>query len=159
MKLYYFMLIAIGIMYTFGVAGINTESHNILTMLGTGEHGNETAIVNPDVDDSITDPRKIPEQTNFWSLIKLGLVVGLGLITFGILAGGNRSEGVVYALAAGFAVAIFVMFVFDFYSILTYMGELTSWSGWIFHLTWILIMFELVGFALSLVQFVVGGGD
>jgi hypothetical protein len=48
------------------------------------------------------------------------------------------------------------MFAIDIYSVLKLMYSITGGAGWIFNISWIIIVPFLFGFGYSLVQFIMG---
>lgn len=150
---YYFIIIAIGIMFTLNLAGIDTGSHQLLDkFIGIGT--NASVNINPDM--TGTSAGDISSANNFWDAFKIFLVVALVLSAIGVAAGGQRAEAAVTAIMAGMGAIIWTMFAIDFLSILQLMYRITGGIGWEFNLTWIIIVPFLVGFAYSLIKLVQG---
>lgn len=151
MKLFYFLIIAIGIMFTLGIAGIDTGSNRVIDMLwGDGISTN----VNPSV--SGTSATELTNATDFWGMTKLFFLIAIGLSLAGAFLGGQRSEAAINAVASGAATFIFTMFVLDIFSVLKLMYSITGGVGWIFNITWIIIIPFLFAFGYSLFQFIMG---
>jgi len=164
MKLYYFMIIAVGLMWTFHLAGIQTGSSHILDNI-QGLWLNETD-VNPisadnsssyDVKD-VVDPSRIVDKSTYWAMISLALsvLVAIGGLKEVKILGSGISMNIIASVTAGVATFICSMFAFDFFSIAYYMNQITGGRGWEYYLTWILIFPILVGFVFSLIEFVQG---
>jgi len=175
MKLYYFMIIAIGLMFTFNLAGIDTGNHNILVHLGF-ENNNISNLsgveLKPDIGNISIESSDIARPSNLKSKIKhitddatlwwsfaVAMAVIFGLAIAGSIriagSGFNTSAGI-YVITAGVSIFIFYMFAFDFLSILRYMKEITGGTGWEYYLVWILIFPFIVGFAFELIKFIQG---
>ena len=161
MKLYYFMLIIVGLMYTFHLAGIETGSNNVLSRI-EGLNLNSTDVV-PELNDSQEyETRDIINANSWWWALTIALSVFVGINLAGsvkIFGSGFDASALTSAIIAGVATYICSLFTFDFFSLLLYMKEINcdaSGCGWQFHLTWILIMPILFGFAFSLIEFIQG---
>lgn len=150
MKLFYFMIIAIGIMFTFQIAGINTGSNLLLDKF----IGGTTTNIDPTV--SGTSPSDIAGASNFWIMLNILFAVAIALSIVGAVLGGQRSESAINALVAGAATFIWSMFAIDFWSILKLMSSVTGGSGWEYWLVWIIIVPFEVGFGYSLINFIQG---
>ena len=101
------------------------------------------------------------------SVLWLAVIVALGAfaLTNKISAGGFSFQGSRESIMAAFATGIYVFFMSDLFSIVSKVGESTcpigatiSACGWEYWVIWALIMPLLVGYAISLIQFV-GGTD
>lgn len=160
MKLYYFMIIAIGLMYTLSLAGVDTASSRVLDSL-TSENLTDTD-VNPSVSDysDVTDSSSILNYLtqNWWVIMAIVLALGIFASSIeGIRVFGSGVEiNPMNAIISGVAAAIWFMFAVDFFSILVLMREVTGGTGWEFHLTWILVVPFLFGFGYSLIKFMQG---
>lgn len=157
MKLYYFVIIAIGLMFTFHLAGIETGSGRILDML-TSENVSNTIVDYDEADYTGADTGDILNNNSWWVVLAVAFTTLIALAGFrGIrVAGFGLEVNPMNAIVAAVASAIFTMFALDFFSILIHMHEITGGTGWQYHLTWILIVPILFGFALSLIQFIKG---
>jgi len=164
MKLYYFMVIAIGLMWTFHLAGIQTGSSHILNSI-QGLWLNETD-VNPvssgngssyEVYD-VVNPSRALDKSTYWAMISLALsvLVAIGGLKEVKILGSGISMNPIASVTAGVATFICSMFAFDFFSIVHYMNQITGGTGWEYYLTWVLIFPILVGFVFSLIEFVQG---
>lgn len=135
MKIYYFTVIAIGLMFTLNLAGINTGSHQILTLIGgTGK-----------IDYN---------ATQLWTYIIIALVAFTVLtsVSIGNFAINKTTESVV----AGLMYAIFGFFVADMYSIVSLVGSLTNYTGWEYWVVWAVIVPIMAGYGLSLIEYIRG---
>ena len=160
MKLYYFMLIAVGLMYVFYLGGIDTGSGKILASLDVvvDSNSNNTVNLDPSIDAEGLEASNIKSNSKYiWGALIMFLIL---VMVFSALSSFQvGSSGVVFnfeGFVAGIAAFLWAIFSLDFYSILTKMYQVTGGIGWEFHLTWILIVPFLVGFALSIIQFVKG---
>jgi len=171
MKLYYFMIIAIGLMFTFNLAGIDTGSSNIFKALGIGNNNvsnisnvdvypdlsNESNNVSYEVRD-VVNPKDKLGKSYFWYMIAIALAVlvltsgvtGVKILGFGV------QLNLVNSISAGVATFILAMFAYDFFSIVRYMAEITGGTGWEYYLVWILIFPFLATFAFQLIKFIQG---
>lgn len=101
------------------------------------------------------------------SVLWLAVIVALAAfaLTNKISAGGFSFQGSRESVMAAFAAGIYVFFMSDLFSIVSKVGESTCpvgaairACGWEYWVIWALIMPLLVGYAISLIQFV-GGSD
>jgi hypothetical protein len=143
MKVYYFTVIAIGIMFTLGLAGIDTNSSQILNFIS----GNNLELWH-----------------NSAFIIYLGAFF-VSVIAIGIITGSVSSP------IAGFMSAIYVIFFADLISIVRYIGTLTctniipatnTCAGLYYHtfeywVAWGLIVPLLIGYLIAVVEFIRGG--
>ncbi len=131
-------------MFILTIGGIETSSSKIISSIGG------------------TGP-------SFWASSVLWLAVAVSLAAFAltnkISAGGFSFQGSRESIMAAFAAAIYVFFMSDLFSIVSKVGESTCpigaglrACGWEYWVIWALIMPLLVGYAISLIQFV-GGSD
>lgn len=171
MKLYYFMIIAIGLMFTFNLAGIDTGSHKIFQLIGL-QNNNVSNIsdvdIVPDVNVSITkedivNPSGVASRIKSSMTIWLSVVIAIAIMFLSAVMGGVSIAGsgvntssIVYVITSGVATFILSMFAFDFFSIVRYMAEITGGTGWEYYLVWILIFPFLATFAFQLIKFIQG---
>ena len=151
MKVYYFMIIAVGLMFLFNLAGIETGSNQIFDLFQVNL--NQTANIHPTV--TATDITIIDNASTFWIALAAAILL-FGATTIKISAGFASLQITTEAVLAALSGFIFVVFATDFLSILNYMRIVTGGTGWEFHLTWILIVPFLIGFALSIIQLIKG---
>ena len=160
MKLYYFMIIAIGLMYAFSLTGIETIGSRTLGMLVNNNITDTN--VNPDVADytGVTESSGILNYLtqNWWIIIAVAfaLVIFVGSVEGIKVFGSGLELNPVNAIIGGLSAAIFFMFAVDFFNILLYMKDLTGGTGWEYHITWILIVPFLFGFGYTLIKFIQG---
>jgi hypothetical protein len=147
------MIIAIGIMFTFNIAGIETNSNLIMDNLLL--NNNVSAEINPNVG-TITSPSGIASSPSYWWAIMSFFWLTVGLSIVGAFIGGQRAESLINAAISGIAIFLFGMFSLDLIGILVKMYDITDGIGWMFNLTWIIIVPFVVGFAYSLINFVQG---
>jgi hypothetical protein len=151
MKIYYFIVVTIGLMFLFNLAGITNESKSIdYTGLGNGS-------VPPDFTPSSeeTDASNLSHSTTFWALIAAAAALFFAG-SFRVSAGIVQFQLVTETIFAGIASFIAVMFLSDVYSILSKMYEITGGTGIWYYLTWMIIAPYLVGFGAALVEFIRG---
>lgn len=157
MKVYYYLIIAVGIMLLFGLAGVETSSNHILrTFIST----NNTAI-SPDT--TASNPSSVNSVRNFtgslWenflvALLAIVVLVAVSKIQIGgfSLGGGIDRTVVLSALMYG----LFGFIVQDLWSIVAYFFTLgTEWISWTVA---VLMATFITGFAISIIEFT-GGGD
>jgi len=159
MKLYYFMIIAIGLMFTFSIAGVDTGSNRIINTLGMGVNSLNETVITPSLSAASTyNIRDIINQNSWWLALvgAFAVAISLGAIKGVSIFGGGAQLDPLNAIMAAVAAYIYFMFSFDFLSILLYMFEITNGVGWQFNLTWILIVPFLFAFAFSIIQFIRG---
>ncbi len=154
MKLYYFAIIAIGIMYTFSLAGIDTASSGIIDYLQVGNDDLNSTVINPSSSASTTSG--ITGAQTFWGALAAFFILFGVLTAVKINIGIAQLQATTEGLIAAIASLIFGFFAIDFFSILKKMYELTGGVGWQFHITWIIIVPTLFGFAVSIIQFIKG---
>jgi len=101
------------------------------------------------------------------SVLWLAVIGALGAfaLTNKISAGGFSFQGSRESVMAGFATVIYIFFMADLFSIVSKVGESTCPAGaalracgWEYWVIWAMIIPLLVGYAISLIQFV-GGSD
>lgn len=160
MKLYYFMIIMIGLMYTFSLAGIETGSNDLFQKMNIlGENLNDT-VINPTLSSTTEyDTQDISNASYYWAAFVIAMIVIAGAGVLGsveVLGSGFNTGSFLTAVVAVLSSFIYGMFATDLFSILKLMYEITGGSGWQFHLTWILIVPILFAFPVSLIQFIKG---
>lgn len=137
MKVYYFTIMAIGIMFLFGMLGIETMSNSILSNLGTPDNWNNSYI---------------------WLAIGFAIAAFGATITkinSGFVSFQVTSESVVAALIG----SIYLIFAADLYSIVSYVYSITVDSPttlWIYYVVWAIIVPLLVGYGISVIEFIRG---
>jgi hypothetical protein len=133
MKVYYFTIIAIGLMFTLNLAGINTGSHQILDLIGG------------------TTPST---TSNLW------IYIGIALIAFTVLTsvsiGGFAINKTTESIVAALIYAVFAFFLADMYSIVSLVGTITNFTGWMYFGTWAVIIPLMAGYGLSLIDYIRG---
>jgi len=101
------------------------------------------------------------------SVLWLAVIVALGafVLTNKIAVGGFSFQASRESVMAGFATAIYIFFMADLFSIVSRVGETSCpvgaalrACGWEYWVIWAMIIPLLVGYAVSLIQFV-GGAD
>ena len=155
MKLYYFIIIAIGIMFTFNLAGIDTSSHLILNKLQVNNNQLNETELNPTVSESSVIAT-ITGAGSFWIAVAAFFVVLMIAVSTRVSAGFVSFQATTESVFAGIAAFIFAMFSLDIFSILIKIRDITHGIGWEFNLTWIIIIPFLVGFTISLIEFIRG---
>lgn len=160
MKLYYFMIIAIGLMYTFSLAGVDTVTNSVLDRIGLMPDNLNSTVVDYDVNDySGNSAENIYQTDSWWESIKIAMAV---LIFLGVASGiqifgsGINLSNVVTTAMAGLSLVLFSMFVVDFVSVLRKIYIVTGGVGWEFNIAWVIIVPFILTFAFSLIKFIQG---
>ena len=133
MKIYYFTIIAIGLMFTLNLAGINTGSHQILNLVGG----------------------TTPTTTS-----QLWVYIGIALVAFSVLTsvsiGGFAINKTTESIVAVLMYAVFSFFLADMYSVVSLVGTITDFTGWQYYVTWAIIIPLMAGYGLSLIEYIRG---
>lgn len=133
MKIYYYVIIMVGLMYTLSLAGIETNSNQIMSAISSGDFSN------------------FGFGTFGTALI---VFLGLAVATQSIRIGGFSYQGSIESAFAGLAGTIGYFFILDLYSIYTLPA--LEGSGWIKLVIGGIILPLCVGFIVSLAEFVRG---
>lgn len=135
MKIYYFTIIAVGLMFLLNLFGIDTTSNQIIDFVG----GNS--------------PEEW-ESSNLWVYLLVAIVglVGLKIINLGTFSIQTSTD----AIIASFISFIYVVFASDLYSILTFTSGLTGGTGWVYYTIWALIIPTMAGYTIALLEFIRG---
>ena len=135
MKVYYLTVMAVGIMFLFYVAGIETNSSNIISAIGNPTNWSSGTI---------------------WVLAIAAMSAFL-LLTNKISAFGFTVQASTEAIIAVFVGGIYIIFAADLYSIVTFVGSITdSSTNWIYYLVWSLIVPLMIGYTISLIDYIRG---
>lgn len=158
MKLYFYMIISVGLMLTFTLAGIDGVGTNISSLF----IDQNSTIINPttqtDTDVSTTNYQTLLKANsyNLWqkiliALLAIAILAAIsGVQVFGFSAGGDKTTAIM-ALLAYF---IFGFITSDMWSIVTLLFTLdTNWVSW---LVTVLMSIYLIGFAVTVVEFTRG---
>lgn len=133
MKIYYYVIIMVGLMYTLGIAGIATNSNQLMDAINSGD-------------------------ISTWGFGKFGLAIvtflALALATQNIRIGTFSFQGTIESAFAGLAGTIGYFFILDLYSIYTLPA--LEGSGWIKLVIGAIVLPLCVGFLVSLAEFVRG---
>ncbi len=145
MRVFTFSIIALGIMFFLLIGGVETNSSLIIQ--GVGGNG-----------------------SSFWSNTTLWLAVilamGAFVLTNRVAVGGFSFQASRESVIAGFAMAIYIMFMSDIYSIATKVYSLKCVAGttliscgsWEYQVIMALVLMMGLGYGISLIQFI-GGTD
>jgi len=154
MKLFNFTIIALGIMIVMYLGGVgNTNSSLILNSIllkNTTQISASTALP------SVSDVSSFVSFSNWWVAIGILLAGIVAVSGFKIVIGNFQvtpSIDIIYAVFAG---GIYAVFVTDIIGLLTHVGGITNYSGWIFWvITSILLPFAVM-YSFSLIEFLKG---
>ena len=142
MKIYYFTVIAVGIMFLLLVGGVETNSSKVIDAIGG---------LNPSG----------WQGSTLW-ILAIAAFVGF-VATTRITIGGYSLTPSVEAVIAVFVAGMYLLFASDMYSIVTKMGELScdvvgtlSTCGWEYLVTWAIILPLMAGYTISLISFIRG---
>lgn len=135
MKVYYFTVIACGLMFLLNLAGIDTNSSQIINFIsGSNIDGWRTSLM--------------------W--IAVGVAVGGFILTTRISIGGFSYSPSVESVVAIFIGAIYLIFASDMYSIVSKVSTLTGGTGWAYWAVWALIIPMMAGYSISIVSYIRG---
>lgn len=160
MKLFPFIIITIGLMFTFYMAGIDTGSSKVIDAFQLNE--NETLVdVNPNVTasdvGSFASIKNQMSSTNIFYvvLVFFFIVTILSLAKFSVLsASWSPSIDAAFSVLAGI---LWALFAIDIFSIIKFVGEITGNTGWVYQLIRIILVVYLVGFLFALISFIKKG--
>ena len=150
MRLSVFLIIVVGLMFTFHLAGIETGSSNILTKVLP----NQTTNINPSVGDVTTDD--LLSSKNIWIAVIIAFVVIGAVTATRINLGVVQFQATTENIYSFLSLIIWGMFAVDFLSILKVVYIATGGIGWIFTIIFLLMSLFLISFAISLLNFVRG---
>jgi len=161
MKYYFYLTIAIGIMFIMAIAGVPTTSNKLVSIFASNSSGNIT-LNTPDTTTSTSDTASFfaRNDSGFFNNILIGLVAiaVIGLIS-GIFQGLNPLANIkgTDAVKAVLGYLIFGYVVQDIWGIANYIfnQDSTGVFGWI---TLTLISLFIVGFAIATIEWI-GGSD
>jgi hypothetical protein len=135
MKVYYFTVIAIGLMFTLFLAGVNTNSSMILNAVGgTGKMD--------------------WHSSSFWVFV-IGTISAF-VILISVNIGGYGIQKSTEAVTAVFMALIYTAFAGDLFSVLSKVGEITNYTGWQYWVVWAIIVPLLGGYGLSIIEWIRG---
>ena len=137
MIVYYFTMIAVGLMFLLNIAGIPTGTSQILNLIG----GTGTGITT---------------SSFFVALGVFFAAVAAITIVSTIFLGQYPAQAALTATIATFLAGIYLLFVNDLISIVRLIGESTNNTGWAYWLAWLIIIPAVVGYSLSLIKFIQG---
>jgi hypothetical protein len=159
MKVYFYMVISVGLMLTFALAGIEGVGTNVSSLF---IDQNDT-IINPttqtDTDVSITNYQTLLKASsyNLWqkvliALLAMAVLAALsGFQVLGFSAGGDKTK----AIMALFSYFIFGFIASDMWSIVTLVfGFGVAWVSWLLA---VLMAGYIIGFAVAVIEFTRGG--
>jgi len=134
MNIYAFTIIAIGLMFTLYLGGVETTSSNLITFF-TNDSGSWTS-------------------NTLWlfAIIAFGAFVAL---TSRISAGGFSYQASSESVMAAFVIGIYVFFAADLYSVIAYFNAITEDANrWIYYIVWAILAPLLAGYTISLIKFI-----
>jgi len=138
MKVYTFTVIAIGIMFLFNIAGLDTGTSQILDALGGVETTGGF------------------QGTNLWIAIAVFVAASIAVAVSRISIGGFSLNTPIEALIATFIGGIYLLFASDLYSIVSYIGGIAGTTSWEYYTCWAVIVPILAGYTISIVEFIRG---
>ena len=143
MKVYYFTVIAVGIMFLLFLGGVETNSSQIITAVG----GNNPSGY---------------QGTTLWAALAVAVAAFIATTTR-ISAGVISFQASRESIIATFLAAFWGIFASDMFSILSKIGSLTcpaagtiTSCGWTYWIAWILIVPATIGYGISIIQFIMG---
>jgi hypothetical protein len=155
MKLFNFTIIALGIMIIMYLAGVgNTNSSlivNSILLKNTTQISASTAL--PTISTGITN---WVDFSNWWKAIGI-LLGGIVLVgVFKIIIGSYQTTPALDIIYAAFAGGIYSIFVTDIIGLLTYVGSITNYSGWVFWVIASILIPFAVMYSFSLISYIKG---
>ena len=160
MKVYVFVIITLGLMFTFHMAGIDTGSSKAIDYFGLSSTNN-TVNVNPDV--SITSVGTFTQIKNHLSANSFYYILIAFFIIATILSLAKVSaltlswQPSIDAVFAVMGLIVWSIFALDTYSIIKFVGEITGNAGWIYNVVKIFLIVYLGAFAFALISFIKQG--
>jgi hypothetical protein len=154
MKLFNFTIIALGIMIIMYLGGVgNTNSSLIVNSILLK---NTTQITASTVLPTTANVSSFISFDNWW--IAIGILLGGAFLFSGLKISigsyiSTPSIDVVYVALAG---GIYAIFVTDLVSLLTYVGSITNYSGWVFWVVASILVPFVVMYSFSLFSFLKG---
>ncbi len=141
MKIYYFTIISVGLMFLLSIAGIETNSSKIISSIGSPENWNSGFL---------------------WVAVLIAITSFIAL-TNRISAAGFSIQASTESIVALFVLGIYVVFVSDLYSVVLFAYSITHSSsgvitadGWAYYMIWFLIIPLLAGYTIALIEFIRG---
>lgn len=155
MKLYVFIIMTLGLMFTFYMAGIDTGSNLIFQRFSF----NDTSIdVNPNVSTSdVGTYSKVRERLSgaTYFYILMGFFAVIALFSIARFSAFTISwQPLIEGGYAALSVVLWAIFSIDVYSTIKYTGELTDYSGWVYNLIFITLLCYLALFSFALIKFI-----
>jgi hypothetical protein len=140
MKVYYFTVMAVGIMLLFSLAGIDTASSKIVSTIGNPEN-----------------------WTSGFLWVAAIAAFGLFLVlTSRISALGFTFQASTESIVAAVVIATYSIFAADILSIISLLNSITGSTGtettskWIYYLGWLIIIPLMAGYTLALIDWIRG---
>jgi hypothetical protein len=154
MKLFNFTLIALGIMIIMYLAGVgNTNSSLILNSVLLK---NTTQISASSALPETTDISGFISFNNWWVAIGILLAGAFFGSMFKITIGGYQVTPSLDVIYSAFAGGLYTLFITDIISLLTYVGSITDYSGWVFWVIASILIPFAVMYSFSLIEFLKG---
>jgi len=164
MKLGVFVIIAVGLMFTFSLAEIETGSSKMIVGFNFDKNASDISVT-PDLP-STDEIDWLSPSTFLTYLLGLGwwnLVIAFLFGTVMVLAVGKASFisasfniPIEFAYAV-FSTAVWYLIALDMFAIVRFVGVATDNAGWIFYLIWIFVTLYLIAFIFSIFSFIRSG--
>jgi len=168
MKLYVYVVIAVGIMFTLYLGGIETGgSGYILNSMFPHSNSTNLTVNNIAIDQStsisgddvttFSNIRSYLTGLTFWNIIWIGLLIfgAASLLRFSGLSFSFSPD--VRVAGAAVSLAIFIIISLDFFSLWKFLEQITGGTGFIFGISMIIMSLYLIGFSFSIYKFAVYG--
>jgi len=159
MKVYFYMIISLGIMLTLGIAGVEGIGNNLLGIVI-----NNDTIVQPTTqygENVSSDPQAVLNEindnsNNLWTKILIALIAmgGLVILTGIQVVGSGLNFNPIDLVVSGVSVVIFGFVVSDMWTLVNLFFSYDT--NWISYFVLALISVYLVGFAISILEFIRG---
>lgn len=160
MKLMHFVVISIGIIMLFYLAGIETGTSQIINNFQLGQNNSITnPSTNPDAGTitSFDSIKNLIFGNFFWVMVGIA-IIAIGAVSFFQVAGLSFSLQADYtAVYSVIASALWIWVSIDLWTIKGYIGSLTGSTGVFYYLSFFLIVIYMASFAFALFQFIKTG--
>jgi hypothetical protein len=168
MRLVTYVMIALGLMFLFNIAGVETGGSGLLLDAVFGASSGNLSAENISIDTNVSVSsteasssstlRNLVTGKSLWYifLLVLSVIAILSLIKVSALSFSFQPD----ALRVGtsvIAIAVYALVLLDMIAVWKYVGIITNATGWIFIIISFLMMIFVVGFLFSLIKFITQG--
>lgn len=164
MRMAHFVIISLGLMFLFYLAGVDTGSSKMMTsVFGSNNITNQNIDINPNVSisegvvDSSSGIINTLVNKPIWFVILASLLLILILSIFKVSFLSFNWNPSVDAGYIAIGIVIWGLVSLDMFSIWTELNRITGAEGWMYLITTILIFTYLIAFAFSIFRFARSG--